>query len=277
MNNQELEQQSQRFSATTNINIKKTVAKTTRREKRRLMRRGKRDGKKGIPYRDSNGNWISPIIAEEGDRINLLISGYYRQLNEKNLTQFSSLATAVADYESTAIEMQRLHDYLVKKIPALEQPDCTIIRNISLSAEQLALLDAKRNSEQGLEEICIRARRFHEYQQPLIPLRKRFLSERSSLESKFEVIVHYYEQIAQTNKLLDVIYYELGVAADTRIGWYWQGVIKKHPQKDQLKLTVPKLSASAISSRFGANLIELSKKIEDLKETRDQLLRLSVV
>lgn len=242
-----------------------------------LVHKGKRDGKKNIPYLDGKGNWISPTIQEECNKVDILISNVYRYLCKNNLNSFIAFEYYVAEFEQRVLEVKRLHTFLEKRINRFDITTCTSTENNGLSQEEKNMLNAKRKSEEELEDIGIRIRRFNEYQQPLEPLRKRFILARHELERDFNLLIEYYKQIELINKQLQILYVEFCSAANTRIAWYWQGVLKKHPKNDKMFLAMPKADPAMFDALYGMNINSLNNQLAELRKKRDEALNLSIV
>lgn len=259
------------------LKIKNSNTKVTLLSKWYLVHKGKKDGKKDIPYIDTNGIWISPTIQEESNKVNTLISNVYRYLCHKNSDCYIGLEYSIAEFEQRVLEVNRLHDFLKQKINRFDIAAYTSTQNNNLSSEEKDMLEAKRKSEEDLEDIGIRIRRFKEYQQPLEPLYKRFTSAKKELEHDFDYVVEYYKQIELINKQLKVLYAEFCSTANTRIAWYWQGVLKKHSQRDKMLLEIPKTDPTIFDTLYGMNINSISKRIEELRVERDKALSLSIV
>ena len=242
-----------------------------------LIHRGKKDGKRNIPYRDVNGDWISPTIQEETHKAAAIISNIYRVLKKANAESYIEFEWWIAEFEERAVEIKRLHDFLDCKMKRLDASFCTATDNPKLSPDDRAMLNAKRKSEKDLEEMGIRLRRFNEYQQPLDPLRKRLIMARKELEENFEMVAAYYGQFRLLDEQMISLYEEFCSLANARLSWYWQGVLKKHNDRDSMQVEIPKSSKNLLNSLYGINIADLENRFENIKKERDYVLSLSVI
>ena len=242
-----------------------------------LVHRGKKDGKKNIPYRDINGDWISPTIQEEAHKAAAIISNIYRILKKANAESYIEFEWWIAEFEERAVEVKRLHSFLDGKMKRFDASLFTATDNSMLPSSEREFLNAKRESEKDLEEMGIRLRRFNEYQQPLEPLRRRLIIARKELEESFEMVAAYYGQFRLLDEQLISLYQEFCSLANARLSWYWQGVLKKHKDRDSMQVEMPESSKSLLSSLYGVNIADLENRFECIKKERDYVLMLSVV
>ncbi len=242
-----------------------------------MTRRGKKDGKRSIPYIDMNGKWVSPTIQEEFSKVNNCISEAYQILCKNNARCFLEFERCIAEFKQKALEIQRLHSFLEEKLNPFDVIACATGTNTQMTKEQINMLDSKRNSENNAEVMGIRIRRFNEYQKPYEPLRTRLIIARKELEDTYKNIIYYYGQIDLINTRLRVFYTELCSAADVRISWYWQGVLKKHTNKRNMHLQIPKTEDDTFNRIYALNIDGRTKEIDEVRKIRDKILSLSIV
>lgn len=259
------------------LKVKTTNSKLSFWSKIRLQYKGKKDGKKGIPYLDSNGHWISPTIQEESNNVSVLISNVYSYLNRKNTECYIRTETAISEFEQRALEIERLHNFLKEKMKRFDETINVSTKNNSLTEELKEMLNSKRESEKDLEPIGIRLRRFREYQRQIEPFRKQFVIARKKLEQDFKKVSNYSAQVELIDEQLRIISHEFYSAANTRLSWYWQGVLKKHAQKEQIKSQIPRVIETDFDAIHGTRLKDIKNRVSAAKAKRDRLLSLEIV
>lgn len=259
------------------LKVKTTNSKLSWWSKFRLLHKGKKDGKKNIPYIDSRGYCISPTIQEESNSVLVMLSNVYSYLNRKNTDCYIMTETAFSEFEQRALEIERLHNFLKEKMKQFDEPINISVVNQALTEEVKEMLNSKRESEKDLEPIGIRLRRFREYQRQIEPFRKQFVIARKKLEQDFENVSKCAAQVELIDEQLRIISHKFYSVANTRLSWYWQGVLKKHKQKDQFKSQIPRVIEADFDTIYGTRLKDIKKRVSDAKKTRDQLLSLEIV
>lgn len=248
-----------------------------------LINQGKKDGKNEIPYRIED-IWISPTIRTEEKRVEKLITNVSAFSNRKNYRLYVQFEQSVAYFEQRAIEIKTLHDFLDKKLGIYDESYYTSNSDISIPLDldlqgqngMKAMLNSKRKSEENAETMGIRIRRFKEYQKPMNDLRVRYNLAKKELEQSFEEIVAIYELLVMIDRQLNSLYHGFCAKVNMRLAWYWQGVLKKHPQKDKIQLLVPKTEKSIFDSLYGLSIEKLEESMDELKKTRNMTLELSI-
>ncbi|MBR1811607.1 MAG: hypothetical protein IJ766_08190 [Clostridia bacterium] len=222
--------------------------------------------------------WLSPTIQAEGKKVTELISNVYTYFNKKNCDIFVQFETAISAFEERAIEIETLYDFLKDRINAYDGPIYTASEQKNLQPQELNdMLNAKRESEENAENIGIRIRRFREYQAPVEELRKRYYNAKAELERDFIIITSNFELLEMIDRQLNALYQELCSRANTRLSWYWQGVIKKHPKKTSIQIEVPEVEKEVFDTLYSLNIRALEDKLNAARAERDRVLALSIV
>lgn len=239
-----------------------------------LKHLGKRDGNNEIPYiaegtdRNSLTDIVTPTIIREEERIKKCLSVLSERLNKKNNAIYKDIMASIIEFEQAALDYKRLHKRLESK---LKEYDIIIPKSYS-SIEEEDFLAAKRDSEANLDDFGVRERRFNEYQKKLSPMRKELFESRKKLIEQYRSIV---SSIEQLKNLEDCIanaakYYTAKV--NKRISWYWQGVLLKHNDKDELPFYPKKQLNSQFDCIFEKRRIEFEANLDKLEKIHNEVL-----
>lgn len=254
------------------LNVRKPILFANCLSKCYLKYLGKKDGKNNIPFIDHNGKSAdminSPTINRELSKIEKCMSVVSEKINKKNNGLYKDTMISIIKFKQSALEYKRLHTLLNDK---LKEYDIIIPNSYSLPEEE-EMLNCKKVSEQELDPIGVRSRRFEEYQIKLKPLRQKLTESRETLKEQYCEIMINVKQIRLLDTYIDTSYIYYSSKVNKRISWYWQGVLMKHHSKKLL----PKCPEPPKDSKLKAIHIERRKDFEDklkeLEETHKNIL-----
>lgn len=239
--------------------------------------RGYRDGKKNIPFLAENNNWISPTIRDEKAKVSSYMSKIYRIANTKNFNLFIMAEISIAKFEQNALQIERLHNFLKEKLLEYETAENIAMVNMKLTEEQKDFLNSKRVSETNLDPVGLRARRLNEYFRPLATLKEQINNVLIEIEQNYENLVGYYTKIEMIDETVKAQFFDVNARIDKRLSWYWQGVLRKHKDRDSIKIEGQKIDDFDVKSLYDEQRKNLESKFKKVKEKREKILNLSIV
>lgn len=234
---------------------------------------GKRDGKKGIPSNNNNPDWMSPTLRKEHAKIDENMAKVWYDIYEKSGVLYSKTEAIISEFEQNAIEIKRIHDYII--FEGIKYKD-VVSNNIS-NTSLYNMLNTKRDSEQKCDAFGIRLRRYNEYNKAISVAKDQYLKNRIKFKKDYQEIKMNYQIISILEEELDVFFLELCSNIERRTSWYWQGVLLKHPQKASLPQVPPKANNKYINDFHDKRRAKLKVKIDKIERIHEEILKLEYV
>lgn len=241
-----------------NIKIKRIKSHTNIFSELFLKRQGKKDGKNGIPFNYSGDEIISPNIKKEHDKIYSYMAYMLKMISNYNAYYYHEFQALFAEFDSKTEDAKKIIDYLQDKPSEIN----LYISNLNSTLDFEKYLSSKRKSEEGLDNIVIRQRRFEEYQNRLLKYRTMFKALSEEIDEIYKKIVVCFDVLKRTFELFEPMFWEACSVIDIRLSWYWQGVLLKHSQAEKLLPVAPIPSCRKYNEYIKAKTDE----IERLKE-----------
>lgn len=236
-----------------------------------LKCRGKRDGKQNIPTVYANTIPSSPTIHREQARVDECMAYIAEKIDVKTAVTYVDTEALMAHFWQAEQEYRRMHDRLKDE---LKPNTIIVVDHDGISSTQQDMLKAKRTNEEKLDSIGLRLRRFREYQKNLEALRTQLSELEDTLEKDYQAIKTNHAQIQFLDSLLDTFFLKYSAKIDKRLSWYWQGVLKKHPDSTTMPQVPPNTTNQKSQMIHTAKRQALEKNISDLEQAYTYLLAL---
>lgn len=260
-----------------NLHIIKPILLTNLFSKCWLKHLGKIDGKKKIPVQNNNV-WYSPTIDREQARLKWCMAVVSEKINTKNNELYISTEYMISKFEQAAMEYERLHNHLAKKI---SPDDIIIVDSSALDDDQKAMLKLKRKNEEPLDDTGIRIRRFNEYQTNFAQLRSQLTKSKLELEHLYRAIIGNLSEIERLDTFIETSFWKYSSKIEKRLSWYWQGVLLKNSTikdaKRDYTACPPKPDNKEYVNFHENRRNELIIKVNEVKKTHEKMCKLEVV
>ena len=244
------------------IKIKRIKSHTNIFSEISLKRQGKKDGKKGIPFKPSDREIMSPNIKKEHDKIYAYMAYILKMISNYNAYYYHEFQALFAEFHSKTEDAKKIINYLKDKPSEMS----LYISNIDSTSDFEKYLNSKRKSEEGLDNIVIRQRRFEEYQNRLLKYRTRFKDLSAEIDDIYKYIMVCLDILQRTLELSEPMFCEACSVIDIRLSWYWQGVLLKHAQAENLIPVVPPPSYNKYNEYIKAKTDEIEHLTEIIQK-----------
>lgn len=198
-----------------------------------LKWRGKRDGKKGIPSSVSNNHFMTPNIAKEHNKVYLYTARNMKMISLYNAYYFREVQALISILDVKLKEYNKTSQLLTNKPSDID----LYIPDSKRDQDFENYLKSKHVLEQNLDSLAVRTRRFEEYQNKLSKYRTRLDSLTVEINDTYKMIMVCTEVIKRTLELAEPMFLEACSTIGIRMSWYWEGVMLKHSQSDNLPPT----------------------------------------
>lgn len=178
----------------------------------------------------SNNNFMTPNIEKEHNRVYLYTARNMKMISLYNAYFFHEIQALTSNLDAKFKEYNKISQLLTNKPYDID----LYIPDSKRDQDFENYLKSKHILEQNLDSLAVRTRRFEEYQSKLSKYRTRLDSLTVEINETYRMIMVCTEVIKRTLELAEPMFLEACSTIGIRLSWYWEGVLLKHSQSDNL-------------------------------------------